>query len=168
MNQHGSIERGTDLLPGENVRLSSNSQISPVGYDVNVALQAVEGDWELLKTLISIFLDSGPKLMRQIREAYTAGELDELRKHTHQLKGALGTLHALTVADASARVEKAACSGNAQSLQEAFKNLEHQYEELVPLLRGDSARGRFLYSRSNTLTHFLRKPQGNCVHIQGW
>ena len=136
LGQNTSMVEKDDFSSVENVHPSSRSQNLTAGYDVNAALQGVEGDWELLRTLINIFLDSGPKLMVQIREAFQAGELDALRKHTHQLKGAFGTLQALAAADASARVEKASCSENGETLQEAFENLEHQYEELVPLLQG--------------------------------
>ena len=126
----------SDALPSsENDRLSPNRQSPQDDYDVNKALQGVEGDWGLLRTLINIFLDSSPKLMVQIREAFDAGDLDGLGKHAHQLKGSFGTLQAIDAAVASARVEKLASSSDTEALQKAFRDLDHQYMQLIPVLQ---------------------------------
>ncbi len=104
------------------------------GYDVTNALHEVEEDWGLLRTLITIFLDSGPNLMKQIHDAYHAGEFDAVHKHAHQLKGSLGTLHAVEAAASAARLEKLARSQYAHELQLAFSDLEEKFRELLPAL----------------------------------
>jgi len=106
-----------------------------VAYDVKKALEGVDGDWDLLKSLISIFLDSGPTVMRLIHAAYEAEAYDTLWNHAHQLKGSLGALQALDAVNASGRLEKAARSGDRQALDNAYADLDQQFNHLLPVLQ---------------------------------
>ncbi|GJL65243.1 MAG: hypothetical protein NPIRA05_02140 [Nitrospirales bacterium] len=104
-------------------------------YDVRKALEGLDNDWVLLKSLVTIFLDSGPKVMRLIHAAYEAQAYDVLWSHVHQLKGSLGALQAFDAAHASARLEKVARSRDRQALDSAYADLEQQLNRLLPALR---------------------------------
>ncbi len=115
-------------------REPKSSSSHDVAYDVQKALQEVEGDTDLLWSLIKIFLDSGPQLMMKIQEAFESKDYTALQKHAHQLKGSLGTLQAVEATEASARLEKVARSQDVEALPHAYAELTQQFSQLLPSL----------------------------------
>ena len=103
-------------------------------YDVRAALAAVDGDWELLKSLIALFLDSSPDLMNQIRQAYNSQDLNLLKKAVHQLKGALSTLHAETETKAAGRLEELIGSEGWEPVKRAYFEFDRHITTLIPAL----------------------------------
>ena len=118
---------GTSTIPD----LSQNGNAI---YDVRAALAAVDGDWELLKSLIALFLDSGPVLMNQIRQAYDSQDLNLLKESVHQLKGALSTLHAETVTTAAGRLEGLIGSAGWEPVKRAYFEFDRHITTLIPAL----------------------------------
>ena len=100
-------------------------------YDVHAALEAMGGDWELLKSLIALFLDSCPKLINQICQAYESQSHELLKKAVHQLKGALSTLHAVSAATAAGRLERLIGSGGWDVLKTAYIEFDQYMKILI-------------------------------------
>ncbi|MGB0910169.1 MAG: ATP-binding protein [Nitrospirales bacterium] len=134
-------EQDAELWKAENASKSHPNNMDGT-YDVEAALRAVEGDWGLLNTLITIFLESSPSVMKQLQDAFHAGDYHRLQKHAHQLKGSLGTLHAQHAAAAVARLEKLSKLNDLDALKLGFIEFEEQYCRLLTLLQlhasGDS------------------------------
>ncbi len=135
-------EQEAELSKNDHVSLKHRTSKGGT-YDVEAALHAVEGDRELLHTLIGIFLESSPSVMKQLEDAFHAGEYTSLHNHAHQLKGSLGTLHALDAAAAAARLEKLSKLNDADALKLAFVQFEEEYRGLLAVLQllvsGDSS-----------------------------
>ncbi|GJL53223.1 MAG: hypothetical protein NPIRA02_03550 [Nitrospirales bacterium] len=110
-------------------------------YNVAKALEELDGDWILFKSLVTIFLDSGPKLMQSIDKAYKAKSYDALWSHAHQLKGSLGALSAREAAHASARLEKAARSRDLLALPHTYADVTHAFYRLLPVLQSVVSQG---------------------------
>ena len=104
-------------------------------YDVAAAVKAVEEDWELLHSLINLFLVSGPELMAELRHAFHSEQWESVKKGAHQLKGALGTLQAGPASRAAALVEKLTDMPDSPRLSEAFHELERHFTILLPALQ---------------------------------
>ena len=104
-------------------------------YDVAAAVKAVEEDWELLYSLINLFLVSGPQLMAELRQAFHSDQWESVKKGAHQLKGALGTLQAGPASRAAALVEKLAETPDSPRLSDAFHELEQHFTVLLPALQ---------------------------------
>ncbi|WP_454061285.1 ATP-binding protein [Candidatus Nitrospira salsa] len=129
------VTQTTTGIPSMDSQVPMIHEDTSVVYDVKKALEGLDGDWALLKSLVIIFLDSGPKVMRLIHAACDAQAYDVLWNHVHQLKGSLGALHALDAANASARLEKVARSRDSQALDRAYADLAQQFNRLLPALR---------------------------------
>ncbi len=114
-----------------------------VVYDVGKALRQVEGDWGLLCTLIQIFLNTAPNLMKQLHVAFHDNDRNVLEKQAHQLKGTLGTLHAVDAAAVAARLEKLSAveDQDSEGLQAAYLELEGKFTELIPALHAIVTQG---------------------------
>ena len=114
----------------------SDSTSDPEGYyDLAAAVKAVEEDWELLHSLINLFLVSGPQLMEELRHAFQSGQWESVKKGAHQLKGALGTLQAGPASRSAALVEKLTETPDSPRLPEAFHELERHFSALLPALQ---------------------------------
>jgi HPt (histidine-containing phosphotransfer) domain-containing protein len=55
------------------------------------ALGRVEGEAELLRELIGLFLDDSAKLLSEVRGSVVCGDEKALERAAHKLKGPLGT-----------------------------------------------------------------------------
>ena len=114
---------------------SDSTQTQEEYYDVSAAVKAVEEDWELLHSLINLFLVSGPQLMAELRQAFHSEQWESVKKGAHQLKGALGTLQAGPASRAAALVEKLTETPDSPRLSEAFHEFERHFTVLLPALQ---------------------------------
>jgi HPt (histidine-containing phosphotransfer) domain-containing protein len=106
----GTEDGGTNAEPGV--------------LDKSGLLARIEGDEELLKTLVDTFLEVSPGNMDKIREAIAGGDPRTVERATHFLKGSLGTLSASNAFRTAADLEQVARSGNLASAPEVYRTLE--------------------------------------------
>lgn len=57
-------------------------------------LERVDGDFELLEELFTVFTEEFPVQLKEVEEAILTNDAELLRKSAHRLKGALGNLAA--------------------------------------------------------------------------
>jgi two-component system sensor histidine kinase/response regulator len=97
-------------------------------------LATVEGDMELLKELVKLFLADYPNRLAGLREAMTAHDTTALARGAHTLKGALGNLAADAAYTAALCLEQFARTEDLPQLTNAYSALESEIERLVPVL----------------------------------
>ncbi len=119
-------------------------QETPAGLDWKTAMEAVQGDQGLLRELIEIFLDDGPKLMSQAREAQAEGDAAVLQRAAHTLKGSVRLFGATQAFDLCFELESLAKRSELQQAAAAIARLEEELERLVESLnqylnQGDKA-----------------------------
>lgn len=102
--------------------------------DWSVARQTVQGDEELLRELVSTFLEELPRMMQMIHAAIDANDASPVQRAAHTIKGALGHFGAQTGYDLAYRVETCGRSGDMQAAAEAVPALEQAMEKLTPIL----------------------------------
>ena len=73
---------------------AAGSTSEPAVFDRDAALERMDGDVELLKELVGLFLDECPQRMAEIREALTRRDATKLRQAAHTLKGSVGNFGA--------------------------------------------------------------------------
>ncbi|MCX5874434.1 MAG: Hpt domain-containing protein, partial [Deltaproteobacteria bacterium] len=88
--------------------------------DEKELLDRVGGDWGLLKELITLFLNDYPGLLDKIRQAESYGNMDEIRRIAHTLKGSVSTFTTRSATKAAVSLE-------------TFKNID-QVKEALPQL----------------------------------
>ena len=104
-------------------------------YDYWAALASLEGDKALLHSLFEIFLTTWPKLAEGIREALAMEDRPAIRRHAHQLKGALFALNANEQAVVAEQLEDTAAQALFPELQTMFEVMEQEAGELMNVFK---------------------------------
>jgi CheY-like chemotaxis protein len=138
----GNSEETAAAIPVSDIPVSDaadaskeETEVSLPVFDMADALKRVKGKHDFLKRLARIFLQEMPVAMADFRAAISTNDAHRLERAAHRLKGAAGTLSAKRLADAAARLERAARAGdggsNADGMDEAFRAVEELAVELV-------------------------------------
>jgi PAS domain S-box-containing protein len=116
------------------------SSRAPVGVAGNAVidreelLARVDGDTELLRDIVSLFLADLPGTLAAIRHAIEANNATGLMKLAHSLKGCVSNFSADIVTHAALRLETVGREGDLSHAPTALKELEAAIEELLPEL----------------------------------
>ena len=102
--------------------------------DLNAALDAVEGDRELLRRMVDVFVVQAPELLEEIRDAGARGDASTLERAAHKLRGSLCNFAAAESHDAALRLEELGRSGQVDGVAEVQAALEKAMAELQDAL----------------------------------
>jgi CheY-like chemotaxis protein len=102
--------------------------------DEATLLSRFEGEPELLKDVVRLFLEDCPKLFNGIRGAAERGDASGMERAAHKLKGSVANFAAPSVYDAALRLEVMGRNGQFDQAFEALEQLESALEELKPVL----------------------------------
>lgn len=104
-------------------------------FDCSALLGRAEGDMELVRELVRIFLESSPQLLSEIREAVTRGDGKRLECAAHSLKAALGYFpQGSGAAEVASRLEMMGAGDDFCGAREAFPEVERQIKFLTQVL----------------------------------
>jgi HPt (histidine-containing phosphotransfer) domain-containing protein len=111
---------------------------SPTQYEENLdrasILERLEGSQELLTELVQLFLGEAPQLIEAMRKALQQGDMQELARSAHSMKGAASNFSAHGTVAAASQLENYAKKGDAESAKAALATLEAIVERLLPEL----------------------------------
>ena len=99
------------------------------------ALMRVEGDGELMASLVDIFFVEVGPMMASIRAAVASSDAEKLEKAAHRLKGSVSIFCAHTVTQAALELEKMGRGGNLATAGETFARVEQLMTALEPALK---------------------------------
>jgi len=102
--------------------------VSSVDRDELVDL--LDGNPDLIATIIDSFLDDCPDYMEAIRTAVENEEGDVLEREAHGLKGAAGSLRAKPASEAAQVLEEMGHSDNFEEAEPALETLEREIDRL--------------------------------------
>jgi len=91
-------------------------------------------DRELMVEIIDLFLEERVHDVAEMTESLAAGDLEQLMRAAHTIKGSLGSLHANLARYRSQELETAAKSGNRQACVSLLGALEQDLNDLEPEL----------------------------------
>lgn len=135
------METVTSQTPGDEVSQGYDSPEASPLINWDYALENVDGDRELLRTIIAVFLEESATLMDAIRNAISKFDSVQLKSLGHSLKGAMLGVGALITADIAQELESCGDTGRMESVSGLFTDLEQQYgvlaEELKVFLESD-------------------------------
>lgn len=97
-------------------------------------LARVDNDAELLRELIAIFKIAFPRHLSELREAIGQGNLKNVRKSCHTMRGMLSNLGATRAAAAAAQLEQSRDSSDGAELKSALARFESEVMNLLPAL----------------------------------
>ena len=92
--------------------------------------------------------------MAELRQALHSGEWETLKKGAHQLKGALGVLHAEKASSAASTLEKLSGLADWQQVSAAFDDLDGHFTDILSVLekvleQGTKGQGTMAHSTAN-------------------
>jgi HPt (histidine-containing phosphotransfer) domain-containing protein len=106
--------------------------------DLAVALRWLGGDQQLLRELVGIFVDDGPKRLDALRAAMSSADAQQLEQIAHSLKGSAAILGAVRLQESALALEESAHDGFAQHGAHLVPELVHEVERVIAFF-GDPA-----------------------------
>ena len=103
--------------------------------DWPTALEAVGGDAELLKVVVSAFLEECDQHRADLKTAIETGDMPTTQRLGHLIKGVCATLGAESARAPAAEIEERGKQGEASGIPELHARLESALDELVEYLR---------------------------------
>jgi len=104
--------------------------------DWSAALETVQGDRELLKTVVDAVLGECPALLEQLEEAIATGNSAVVRRSAHTIKGSLRTFEATRAAETAERIEQAARVDDLEGIVELVTQLKAELGVVLQELAG--------------------------------
>jgi len=98
--------------------------------DRSEALSRVDGDGELLCSLVDIFFKEAGPMMVTIREAVTSHDPHKLEKSAHRLKGSVSVFAAHSVSQTAFDLEKMGRASDLSQVANTLARLEQQMTAL--------------------------------------
>jgi PAS domain S-box-containing protein len=124
---HTDFDNTPELTP----TLDSTS----LSLDRQAVLSRLEGDVDLMRELVKIFLQDAPRLLAEAKSALADGDATRLQRAAHTLKGAASNFSALAAAGAAERLETVARDGDLGKADEAVRTLEDALTQTIPALK---------------------------------
>ena len=100
--------------------------------DLSELLARVENDRELLRDLLSIFIEEFPRHVLALREAVDKSDVQHVRLVSHTLKGMLSNLAIMKAASCAGQLEQFARDDKQSSLKEALAAFDSAVAGLLP------------------------------------
>ena len=110
--------------------------------DLAVALRWLGGDQRLLRELVGIFVEDGPKRLEALRAAMTAVDVHQLEQIAHSLKGSAGILGAGELQQVCAELELAAAAKRFDVAPALLARLDHELGRVVAFFRDPAWQSR--------------------------
>jgi two-component system sensor histidine kinase/response regulator len=98
--------------------------------DWNSAMESVEGDRELFKSLIEVFRGESQRSLHDLRTATEVNDLKTLRSLAHSLKGAMLAVGAIKTAKFTESIELASAHESTELISARLRMLELQLDQI--------------------------------------
>ncbi|MDA0746127.1 MAG: response regulator [bacterium] len=111
---------------------AGESEMSKPGqaWDAKDVLENLDGDDELLRELVQMFLKDGPRRVEALRKAVLNANVAEVQREAHSLKGALGNFQASQAVALAQSLEQKAGDQNLQGADREAAALDRAVQEL--------------------------------------
>jgi HPt (histidine-containing phosphotransfer) domain-containing protein len=138
-----------DVQPGKGPEIQGRVAApgKAIAWNVTQTLERLGGDENLLREVVEIFLEDGPKQMRSLRQAIAEGSAEGIEKTAHSLKGELGYLGVSEVSERARELEELGRKHDLQHTTEVYAAFEAGISEVLSSMRemnGRSLRGASL------------------------
>jgi len=89
-----------------------------------------DGEPSLMDKIITIYLQTTPKLLQDLREAVAASDAQAMRKAAHSLKSSSANVGAMKLSDIFKDVEVIGRTGSIQGAAALLKEIESEYQQV--------------------------------------
>ncbi len=136
----GAVLAGLPPVESHTPRAAERAR-SGRAIDAQELREQLDGDRELLRELVELFLKNSPHTLASLRHGVNAADPKEIEATAHRLRGTLGNFSATRAAATAEELESAGREGNVERAGNLLPVLELQVkqvrEELVDLMRAN-------------------------------
>jgi len=104
--------------------------------DKEILLERVQGDEELAKELLEMFVEDVPGRLVKISQACESGDMKTIALEAHTIKGAAGNVAANDIHAAALQVELAGKDNNTETIPSLIQQLEKHFEVFQQAVAG--------------------------------
>lgn len=104
-------------------------------FDYDDFLERMDGDRELLREVIEIFLEDAPAQLSALQDACRLADPAAMEKAAHTLKGAAANISAKALQQLSGTMQELIRKGQAAQAERLMNDMESQYGKLDRMLR---------------------------------
>jgi PAS domain S-box-containing protein len=123
------------IAPGAEAKnMAVETEAAEPVFDREAVLARVEGDLELLKEIVELFLGEAPDLLRSIRESLERRDAASLERSAHALKGSVGNFGAKGAYETALKLETMGREADLNGAPETFAELEAKISRLESAL----------------------------------
>lgn len=105
-----------------------------VHFDMEEALARLDGDQELLNSILEMFLSDLPRMIDEIRQPLQTQDAKQVQAASHSLKGAALNCSVPILAHLALELETEGRNENLTNASETFTKLEAEFETLKTIL----------------------------------
>ncbi len=127
--------KGVKTLPGAGTVDHSQSQ----PFDLERALEYLDGDRELFRTLVEAFIEEASCQTKEIWDGLQRADARAVTRAAHTIKGSAGNFAAPRTVELAHRVEVLAREGRMEELRVAVADLAQALDSLTQALRRAAA-----------------------------
>jgi PAS domain S-box-containing protein len=137
-----------ELAPPETVEVNAEGRGSKKQIiDEDALLERVDGDTQLLKQMVNLFLADCPKWQTEMKGAIETGDAERLTAAAHTLSGSVANFEAKKVVAVARKLETMAREGDLADASKAYAALDEEMEHLKKALAAIGAPKRRPKSR---------------------
>ena len=115
-----------------------HSEHKPMLFNKDEMLDRLEGNMQLLKETVKLFLQNVPKLMESLKNAIELGDVMDMEIRAHTIKGNAINIGAESLKELAMKMENAARKGNIQQAEALIATLEQMTKRIIQQLAHES------------------------------
>ena len=108
---------------------------TPTAFDLAVALDSVDGDQELLRDVIDVFLGECPQLLTELHQAIAEPDFPTMQRSAHTIKGSSRIFGNARVTNLARELEDQGRRSDLEGATDRYRQLQEAAEHLMAELR---------------------------------
>ncbi|WP_372999931.1 response regulator [Sulfurimonas sp.] len=116
------------------IKVEKNTESEVIIWDENSALKRLGGSSELLKKVLTIFVQDIQNSITSLKEAIDAKDADKIKLHAHSIKGSSGNINAKSLEEKARELEDGSSTLKNQELRDKFEDMNDIVTELLVIL----------------------------------
>ena len=116
-------DKSPNTLDGDTTPKESSGSV----FDYRSALNRMNGDHELLATLLALGLKEIPSAVERLERALQDENSEKAKLYAHNIKGAAGTLGAIALAGVAAELQNLAANGQLSLVRANMASLRDEF-----------------------------------------
>ena len=118
----------------EDQNVTSSQEGSFPVFDPRQALRSLDGDTDMLKEIVEIFLDTSTSDIRELQEAISSRDSLKVGQKAHSIKGAAANIGAEAVRKIALEIEQSIKAEDSGKIDNLFNNLKRNLRKLEEIL----------------------------------